>query len=200
MAVGGQAMNTEHEPGKARVALAHARPYLPIVAVVLALLALWLGWSGWRQMQDDSRRASLEQGRDTAAQSTQRALAGDLDKLVERLASEQVQAALAAGDLAAAGTALGEGWSGLQESSVLPPDLEQAYEGLPDSGFGRIAVLEAAVTEDKPVLWAIRADGKPAIALAAPARAGDALAGIALVRLPLARATLGLQNASLPDD
>src|SRR3546814_10237511 len=72
--------------------------------------------------------------------------------------------------------------------------LEQAYEGLPKTGFGRIAVLEAAMTEDKPVLWAIRADGKPAIALAAPARAGETLAGIALVRLPLARATLGLQG------
>ena len=96
-------MNTEQEPGRARVALAQARPYLPIVAVIFALLALWLGWSGWRQMQDDSRRAALEQGRDMAAQSTQRVLKGDLDKLVERLASDQVQAALAAGDLAAAG-------------------------------------------------------------------------------------------------
>ncbi|MFC3716392.1 phosphomannomutase/phosphoglucomutase [Luteimonas soli] len=193
-------MNTEQEPGKARVALAHARPYLPVVAAILALLALWLGWSGWQQMQDDSRRATLEQGRDMAAQSTQRVLKGDLDKLVERLASDDVQAALAAGDLAAAGTALGEGWNGVQESSVFPPDLQHAYEGLPKTGFGRIAVLEAAVTEDKPVLWAIRADGKPAIALAAPARAGDTVAGIALVRLPLARATLGLQNATLPDD
>src|SRR3546814_6330994 len=83
------------------------------------------------------------------------------------------------------------GWKGVEEAAVLPPDLEQAYEGLPKTGFGRIAVLEAAMTEDKPVLWAIRADGKPAIALAAPARAGETLAGIALVRLPLARATLG---------
>src|SRR3546814_3582887 len=87
MAVGGQAMSTEQEPGKAHAALAHARPYLPIVATVLALLALWLGWSGWQQMQDDSRRATLEQGRDMAAQSMQRALKADLDKLTERLAS-----------------------------------------------------------------------------------------------------------------
>src|SRR3546814_7150372 len=84
MAVGGQAMSTEQEPGKAHAALAHARPYLPIVAAVLALLALWLGWSGWQQMQDDSRRATLEQGRDMAAQSMQRALKADLDKLNER--------------------------------------------------------------------------------------------------------------------
>src|SRR3546814_9043282 len=101
-----------------------------------------------------------------AAQSMQRALKGDLDKLTERLASDRVQAALAAGDLAAAGTALGDGWKGVEEAAVLPPDLEQAYEGLPKTGFGRIAVLEAAMTEDKPVLWAIRADGKPALALA----------------------------------
>src|SRR3546814_8224059 len=115
-----------------------------------------------------------------AAQSMQRALKADLDKLPERLASDRVQAALAAGDLAAAGTALGDGWKGVEEAAVLPPGLEQAYEGLPKTGFGRIAVLEAAMTEDKPVLWAIRADGKPAIALAAPARAGETLAGIAL--------------------
>ncbi len=193
-------MNTEHEPGKARVALAHARPWMPVIAVVCALLALWLAWSGWRQMQDDSRRGALEQGRDTAAQSTQRVLKGDLDKLAERLASDDVQAALAAGDLAAAGSALGEDWSGVQESAVLPLDLQDAYGGLPKSGFGRIAVLEAAIAEDKPVLWAIREGGKPVIALAAPARAGEAVAGIAFVHLPLSRATLGLENASLPDD
>src|SRR5690606_25964718 len=200
MAVGGQAMNTEQEPGKARVALVHARPWMPVVAVVFALLALWLGWSGWQQMQDDSRRTQLEQGRDMAAQSTQRVLKGDLDKLVERLASDAVQSALAAGDLAAAGRALGEGWSGVQETAVLPPDLQDAYAGLPKSGYGRVAALEAAMAGDKPVLWAIREGGKTEIALAAPARAGETTVGVAFARLPLARATLGLENASLPGD
>src|SRR5690606_20018515 len=54
--------------------------------------------------------------------------------------------------------------------------------------------------EGKPVLWAIREDGKPEVALAAPARGGEATVGIAFARLPLARATVGLQSASLPDD
>src|SRR5690606_5197206 len=199
MAVGGQAMNTEHEPGKARVALVHARPWMPIAAAVLALLALWLAWSGWQKMRDDSRLATLEQGRDQAAQSAQRVLKGDLDKLAARLASDDVQAALAAGDLAAAGSALGEGWDGAQAATVLPPDLQEAYAGLPRSGFGRIAVLEAAMAEGEPVLWAIREGGKPVIALAAPARAGDAAVGIAFVQLPLARATGALEDARLPD-
>ncbi|HVI59689.1 MAG TPA: phosphomannomutase/phosphoglucomutase [Luteimonas sp.] len=193
-------MGTEHEPGRAHVALAHVRPYLPVLAGILALLALWLAWSGWRQIQDDSRRAELEQGRDLAASSTQRVLKGDLDKLSQRLASAPVQSALQAGDLAAAGAALGRDWNGIEEAVVLPTGLQDAYAALPKAGYGRIAAAEAALAEDKPVLWAIREQGKPAIALAAPARAGDALAGVAFVRLPLARATLGLQNASLPDD
>src|SRR5690606_30527341 len=125
---------------------------------------------------------------------------GDLDKLVERLASDAVQSALAAGDLAAAGRALGEGWSGVQETAVLPPDLQDAYAGLPKSGYGRVAALEAAMAGDKPVLWAIREGGKTEIALAAPARAGETTVGVAFARLPLARATLGLENASLPGD
>ncbi len=200
MAVGGQAMHDEHEPGKLHVALAHARPYLPIIAAILALLALWLAWSGWRQIQDDSRRAALEQGRDMAAQSTQRVLQGDLDKLAQRLASTEVLSALKAGDLAAAGTALGEGWNGIEDAAVLQPDLQDAYAGLPKTGFGRIAAAEAAITEGKPVLWAVRHGGKPAIALAAPAQVDGKVVGIAVVRMPLARATLGLQNASLSDD
>src|SRR3546814_3985831 len=83
----------------------------------------------------------------------QRALKADLDKLTERLASDRVQAALAAGDLAAAGTALGDGWKRVEDAAVLPPDLEQAYEGLHKTDLGRIAVLEAAMTEDKPMVW-----------------------------------------------
>ncbi|MGN7727269.1 phosphomannomutase/phosphoglucomutase [Luteimonas sp. 22616] len=193
-------MHDEHEPGKLGAALAHARPYLPILAAILALLALWLAWSGWRQIQDDSRRATLEQGRDAVAQSIQHVLKGDLDKLAQRLASTEVQSALKAGDLAAAGTALGAGWEGIEDAAVLPPDLQDAYAGLPKSGFGRIAATEAAMTDGKPVLWAIRDRGKPVIALAAPAEVDGVVAGIALVRLPLARATAGLENASLSDD
>src|SRR3546814_11674753 len=128
MAVGGQAMSTEQEPGKAHAALAHARPYLPIVAAVLALLALWLGWSGWQQMQDDSRRATLEQGRDMAAQSMQRALQADLDQLTERLASDRVQAALPPADLAAAGPAPGYGSTAVAEPAALPSPRVQPFE------------------------------------------------------------------------
>lgn len=190
----------DHEPGKLRVALAHARPYFPILAVVLALLALWLAWSGWRQFQDNTRLRALEQNRDVAMQSTQRVLHDELERFAQQLASADVQAALQAGDLPAAGAALGRDWPSIEQAAVLPTTLHDAYAGLPKSGFGRLATAEAALSEGKPVLWAIRNDGQTSIALAAPARVGETVVGVAFVRLPLARATLGLQNIALDDD
>ena len=190
----------DDEPGKLRVALVHAKPWLPAVAAVLALLAIALAWSGWRQTRDDARLRALQQSRDIAVQSTQRALKGELDRLSQKLASTDLQSALQAGDYAAAGAALGSDWPNLESAAVFPPSLQDLYAELPKGGFGRIAVAEAALAENKPVLWAIREDGKPAIALAAPARVGDAIAGIAFVRLPLSRATLALQNVALDDD
>ncbi|MGI8560216.1 MAG: phosphomannomutase/phosphoglucomutase [Luteimonas sp.] len=173
---------------------------MPILALVAALLALWLAWSGWRQMQDASRRSAAEQNRDVAVQLTARTLQGELDQLSQRLASAPVQSALTSGDLAAAGAALGRDWKQAEEVAVLPVDLVDAYAGLPESGFGRITVAEAALTDDKPVLWVIREDGGPRVALAAPAKAGPRTVGVAFVRLPLQRATLGLAAVPLTDD
>ena len=191
---------TDNEPHKARVLLAQIRPALPLLAAAFVLLALWLIWSGWRQAQDASRRGALETNRDTVVQLTQRTVQGELDRLAERLASEPVQAALAAGDLAAAGAALGRDWTHLEEAVVLPADLTEAYSGLEQGGYGRVAVAEAALSEGKPVMWVVRDGDAARVALAAPARVGDAVAGVAFVRLPLSRATLGLENVTVADD
>src|SRR5690606_3327591 len=86
-----------------------------------------------------------------------------------------------------------------EQAAVLPPDLADAYERLPAEGFGRIAVAEAALVEDRPVAWVIRDDGQARVALAAPARVGEATLGVAFVRLPLARATLGLDAVAVED-
>ena len=191
---------SETEPHKARLLLAHARPYLPIAAAGLALFALWLAWSGWRQLQYDYSRAALTANRDAVVQSTQRTLAGELERIEERLASQSVQTALAAGDLSAASAALGRDWPHLEQAVVLPTDLADAYAELPKSGYGRIAAAEAALSENKPVLWIIRQGDGPRVVLAAPARTGERTVGVALVRLPIARATLGLDAVTVEDD
>ena len=181
----------------ARQMLAHLRPLMPLLAVVLAVLALWLAWSGWQQMQDESRRGALGQARDGVVHATARSIGGELERLASRLASAPVQAALGAGDLEAASAALAAEWPHLEEVAVYGPGLESVYRDLGDGGFGRAAVLEGALVAAEPVAWVISEDGAPRLALAAPAHAGDALVGAAFVRLPLTRATLATEQATI---
>ncbi|MGO1541509.1 MAG: phosphomannomutase/phosphoglucomutase [Luteimonas sp.] len=187
------------QPHKARQVLAQARPLLPLIAVLLAVLALWLAWSGWQQMQDESRRGALQQARDGVAQATSRSVNNELERLAERLASQPVRDALAGGDLEAASAALAADWPNLEEVAVYGPSLESVYAGLGESGFGRAAVLEAALVEDRPVAWVIRENDAPRLALAAPAREADVLVGAAFARLPLSRATLATEQASIDE-
>ena len=191
-------MNTR-EQTKARV-FAQLRPFLPYLAAVLAVLAIWLAWSGWRQLQDGTRRASASQARDITAEAAASTLAGERKRLQERLAGAAVQAALQAGDLAAAGQALAKDWPHVEVAKLVTPDLDQAYDSLPAGGFGPLTALEAALVEDAPVSSIIRVDEQPRVALTAPARVGEDLVAVAYVQLPLARATLGLESATVDLD
>src|SRR5690606_26831460 len=95
---------------RSRLSAAQLRPALPLLAVAMLLAAAWLAWTGWQQARDADRMQALERSRDLAAQSTARMLSQHQQKLQERLASAEVQAALAAGDTAAAEARLREDW------------------------------------------------------------------------------------------
>jgi phosphomannomutase/phosphoglucomutase len=183
-----------------RLGAGHLRPILPALALVCLVLALLLAWTGWRQWQDAQRSEALQASRDLAVQGTQRALEQQKQQLRERLASAPVQAALAAGDADGAVTRLRAGWAHVEAVELVPPDLEAAFSGLPDSGFGKLAALEAALAGDTAVARIARDGGGPKLVLAAPARAGDVLAGVAYVRLPLEVATDALQSVAVGDD
>jgi phosphomannomutase/phosphoglucomutase len=184
---------------KTRLSVAQLRPVLPALAVACALLALWLGWSGWRQWQDANRSKSLQQSRDLAAQGTGRALQQQSQQMRDRLASPPVQAALASGNLAGAAAAIQRGWSHAEQAQVLPADLQAAYAGLPQAGFGRVAVAEAALAADAPVARVAK-DGAPALLIAAPAKVGARLVGVAVIHLPVSIATDAVQAANVGDD
>ena len=183
---------------KTRQAVLQSARALQLMGVLLVLLAAWLAWTGWQQMQDGSRRGALGSARDTLAQTTTAALQAELRRFEERLASAPVRDALAAGDPGAAAAALGADWPGLEHAAILDPGLGNAYATVAEAGYGRIAVAEAALAEGKPVLWVVRDGGAPALALAAPARVDQAIVGVAYVRLPLARATAGLDAVNIP--
>ncbi|MCA1714613.1 MAG: phosphomannomutase/phosphoglucomutase, partial [Gammaproteobacteria bacterium] len=88
----------------------------------------------------------------------------------------------------------------LEQAQVWPADLQAAYRGLPQTGFGRLAVAEAALVANAPVARIAKEAGGARLVLAAPARAGGRLAGIAYVRLPLTVATGGLGAVHVGQD
>ena len=191
---------SETEPHKARQFAAQLRPLLPYLAAAIAVFAVWLAWNGWKQTQDGVRRDSVTIARDATVQQTATAIGGELKRLQERLASDQVLSALQAGNLAAAGTALGADWPQLEHAEILSADLAGAYGAAGETGFGRLVPMEAALVDAKPTAWVIRDDGKPALALAAPAvRPDETVVGVAFVRLPLSRATRALQAATFDE-
>jgi phosphomannomutase/phosphoglucomutase len=188
------------ESRKPRLSAAQLRPLLPVLAGVCGLLALWLAWSSWEQYRAGTRETALLQARDSVAQSVGSAVGKELAQLGERLASVPVQAALGNGDLAGAGRQIGHGWAGVETVEVLAPDLDEPYSKLPQTGYGKLAVAEAAVATGKPVAWVVRDGGNARLGLAAPALVGQALAGVAYVRLPLTRATAAIESANVDED
>src|SRR6476646_1941167 len=178
---------------------AQLRPALPLLAGLCVMLALWVAWGGWKQWQDANLSSSLQASRELAATGTQHALQQQTDRLHQKLASAEVQSSLAAGDLTGAARQIQDGWAHIESATILPADLDSAYAALPQGGFGRLAVAEASLAANAPVAR-IGKDGGAKLLLAAPAKAGDHLAGVAYVRLPLTLATDAIQAANVGGD
>ena len=112
---------------KLQLTAAHLRPLVPVAAIALAAIAAWLAWTGWQQMRDAQRGQALQQTRDLVARGTERALAQQQARLRDRLALPSVQAALAAGDLDAAGAAMRSEWPRLERLEILRENMAQHH-------------------------------------------------------------------------
>lgn len=183
----------EKKPRKSQSSTADLKRALPMLAALFALFALWLGWGGVQQWRDARLEEDLQRARDSVLSATQQSLAGQLKQLADRVAAAPVQTALQAGDNAAAARAISEGWKGASPAQVLPADLEAAYAVPADFGFSKLALLEAALSENKPVARVVREDRQSQLGLAAPA--GD---GVAYVVVPLTLLTGSLDQAAVP--
>ena len=67
-----------------------------------------------------------------------------------------------------AARALAAGWEGVQRSEVWPADMQALYAALPRSGYGSLAVAEAALAAGKPAARVVKTRGPQRLALAAP--------------------------------
>ncbi|MGH8060539.1 MAG: phosphomannomutase/phosphoglucomutase [Pseudoxanthomonas sp.] len=184
----------ENKSGKSQSPASDLRRALPMLAVLFALLALWLGWSGVRQWQDARLAEGLTQARDSVLASAQQTLDAQARQLADRLAAAPVQTALRAGDTATAAAALSEGWKGAGQAQILPADLDAAYSPTSQVGFSKLALLEAALTEDKPLARVVREGQRSALGVAAPAQGGN----VAYLSLPLGVLTDALDHADVP--
>ncbi|MEO8366338.1 MAG: phosphomannomutase/phosphoglucomutase [Pseudoxanthomonas sp.] len=184
----------ENKPGRSQSSASDLRRALPMLAVLFALLAIWLGWSGVRQWQDARLEAGLTQARDSVLASAQQTLQAQARQFADRLAAPPVQAALRAGDTTTAAAALSEGWKGAGQAQIVPADLDAAYLPTSQMGFSKLALLEAALTEDKPLARVVRDGQRSALGVAAPAQGGN----VAYVSLPLSVLTDALDHAGVP--
>ncbi|AWV08740.1 phosphomannomutase [Lysobacter maris] len=176
-----------------------------LLALACVLLAAWFAWCGWQQQQDSSRRAGLQSARDSVVQSVQEVLAGEYERMATQLAKTDVRAALEADDFATAGTRLADGWPGVKEARVFPPSLESAYavltaEGARGGGYGRLAVLEAAVAQNRAVAWVVGDAGSRQLEVASPIHEGERLVAVAVVQLPLDSIGDAIERAPMAGD
>jgi phosphomannomutase/phosphoglucomutase len=175
---------------------AQAAKGLPVLVALLALMGGWLLVTGGLRLRDEARSSSLQGARDIAIAETRSSLQEAQRELADRLASAPVQAALAAGDAAAAARAVAAGWPDVKRSELWPDDMQALYAGLPRTGYGRLAVGEAALASGKPSARVVKAGPEQRLALAAPVNAAQGPA-LAYVELPLARLTGGIEAAQL---
>src|SRR4249919_35177 len=186
---------------KKTLAPAQAQLLRQLGALALVLLAAWFGWSAWQQLRDSNRRQSVEQARDAAVQAVQGVLATEQKQFAKQLQSAPVQAALAANDLHLAGEALTQGWGSATDGEVLSTDLDPAYAGLPKTGYGRLAAMEQALADHKPVAWIVTDGlGKQKLALAAPVMRGKETIGVASASLRLDKLGTSVEGANVPEE
>lgn len=191
---------TDSEAPRAKFDYAQLRPGLPWVTGALLLLTLWLAWSGMQQLRDSAGLASLSTQRDASAEAMSKVIGAETNRLRGKLEAAPVKAALQANDLATAAARIGEGWPGLQRVEVLPTDLQAAYDGLPQTGYGRIAAIEAAQAKNAPVARIVADKGTPRFVLVAPATVGQQTVGVVYAQFPLTTLTADLTATAIDDD
>ncbi len=189
-------MSQGKESRRLRMAPGSSTPLL--LAVLLLLLAGWFGWSAFSQWRQAGTGAALEQSRDAAVSGVQQAVQAQLKQFATQLEGEPVRAALAAGDAGAAALAVREAWNGVEDAQVLEADLAPAYADPAAFGYSRLALLELALAEGKPVARVVRDDNAPRLGLAAPVQLGDG-AAVVYIRQPLTRLSSVFDAINSPD-
>ncbi|MDE2408184.1 MAG: phosphomannomutase/phosphoglucomutase [Xanthomonadaceae bacterium] len=167
---------------------------LPWVIAALLALSLWSLVAGSLHVRGESRQHALETARDDALMAVQRALDRARQQLAGAVVGKPFTAAMTTGNLPAASAAIRQAWPDARRVEVWPQDLEVLYSGLPQSGFGTVAVAESALQTGKVQARLVRVAGKQSLALAAPA-----MGKVVYAELSMSRLEAGVNGPALPD-
>ncbi|MBN8798139.1 MAG: phosphomannomutase/phosphoglucomutase, partial [Stenotrophomonas nitritireducens] len=188
-------MRQGNESRRPRAALGRSTP---VLAALLVLLAGWFGWGAFEQWQQASTGTRLEQARDQAVEELHKTIAAQTAQFARQLELEPVKAALANGDAAAVASAVREKWGGVGDAQVFDGALSDAYADPAAFGYSRLALLELAMSEGKPVARVVRDGNGPRLGLAAPVRLQERSA-VAYIRQPLTRLGAVFDALDSPD-
>ena len=145
----------------------------PLLAIAAGLLAAWFLWSGITQWRAQSAGNALASERDQLVQQVGQLLTQTKKRTADAAADPAVATAAKGTDQAALSQAFANAAKGAQSTEVFPANLQAAYAGLPATGYGKLAVVEAAVATGKPQVRIARADKGNALVASAPLSGGQ---------------------------
>ncbi|RMH89106.1 phosphomannomutase/phosphoglucomutase [Lysobacter pythonis] len=160
-----------------------ARRALTLMAVLCGLLALWFMWSGLRLWWAQAADEALMFERDRVAGEIGHQFGALSAQVVEAVAKPEVAEALKAGDREAA-AALTAALPKAAAVEVYPADLGAFYDKLPETGYGKLAVVEEVQMAGKPVMRVGRSGAGGMLLAGVPLPEGAA----ALAAFPLTEA------------
>ncbi len=158
---------------------------LPVFGVIAFGLAGLLGFDAWQQGSVDGLTAVVEAARDRAAGQVHANLQALRKRFDARRGDLAVAQALAGDDRGAATAAMLQGWNGA-EAEFIAPDLAAAHADPEAFGYGKLALLEAALADNATRSAVLRDAGAPRLAFAAPVLQGGTVLALAYARLPIA--------------
>jgi phosphomannomutase/phosphoglucomutase len=157
---------------------------IPIASLLFAV-AIVLVWDAWNQGAA-GRAAQTVAAEGKRLQSEEGVvLTGLLNHFEQARNVPGVVDAIAGGDIAGATKAFSAAWPEAREVQFVAPDLDAAFAAPAKFGYGRIAVLDAALRDGTTRVAVARVAGKPMLVLAGAIRQNSETKSLATVALPI---------------
>ncbi|MDO4709432.1 MAG: phosphomannomutase/phosphoglucomutase [Pseudomonadota bacterium] len=183
---------SEKKSSLSKLELGSVEQARPLLVVLLVLLAGWLIFLGGKQWLGSSGEQSLLAERDALAAEVGQQLAQIRKKVEAAVNTDELQQLLTVDSTQRVVEHFQKTLPEAKEVRIYPQDLQPFYQQLPESGYGRLAVVEASLVERETVMRIGQVGDGKALMVAVP----SADERVVLVAMPLASLTQVVAAAS----